>query len=344
MRRSYTFLSWLKRLVLAFVLLTSGMVMMSAVHAQAAPPVAAGSTTTNTSAIAGGQPGDYAAASGKAVTQISTLLGNLIPVAVTVSQTVVAQANKFAYGLGVITIVLAALRFSGTHHAITAWTQLFEEIAVLGIFVALYLGYSTSAAGFYTWFSDLAQSINGTKMDAASLLANLAGTIFDALVVKTTAAGAWGILSIFPDVITMLITFVVLTVTSIVFCYFIALGQIQAAIGIVLGPIALALGFSSYTRGYFQKWLDWMISSGMYIVVVAILLRLVGASITSALTKASGVGGATTFAAAYSLDLSIFIFLLAFEIPKLAGIFGGGASASGGTGIRAITSVAKPFL
>lgn len=326
--------------MVAFVLLTSGVLMMSSVHAQIAPPVAAGSTTATTSAIAGGQPGDYALASTGAVTQISSLLSNLIPVAVTVSQTVVAQANKFAYGLGVITIVLAALRFSGTHHAVTAWTNLFEEFAVLGIFVALYLGYSTSAAGFYTWFSDLAQSINGSKMDAASMLAKLAGTIFDALVVEVKAAGFPGIFDVIPDVATMLITFVVLTVTSVVFCYFIALGQIQAAIGIVLGPIALALGFSQYTRGHFQKWLDWMISSGMYVVIVAVLMRLIGASITSALTKATGVGGATTMNSAFAFDLSIFIFLLSFEIPKLAGIFGGGANASGSGGLK----LAKMFL
>ena len=356
MKRSRPCLRWLQRFAVAFVLLTSGVVMVSSVHAQNAQadnPSAAPSSSTsgqgvspaatgpNASPIAGGQPTDYALASGAAVSQISSLLNNLIPVAVTVSQTVMPQANKFAYGLGVITIVLAGLRFAGTHHPITAWTQLFEEIAVLGIFVALYLGYSTSAAGFYTWFSDLAQSINGTKMDAPSMLANLAGTIFDALVVKVKAAGVYGILEIVPDVITMIVTFLVLTLTAVVFCYFIALGQIQAAVGIVLGPIALALGFSSYTRGFFQKWLDWMISSGMYVVIVAVLMRLVGESITGALTKATGVGGATTLNTTYALDLSIFIFLLAFEIPKLAGIFGGGASASGGGGVRMAVNAAK---
>ncbi|SOE97538.1 TrbL/VirB6 plasmid conjugal transfer protein [Burkholderia sp. D7] len=359
MKRSRRCLRWLQRFTVAFVLLTSGVVMVSSVHAQNAQadnPSGTPSTSTtgqgispaatgpNASPIVGGQPGDYATASKLAVTQISSLLSNLIPVAVTVSQTVMPQANKFAYGLGIITIVLAGLRFAGTHHAITAWTQLFEEIAVLGIFVALYLGYTTSAAGFYTWFSDLASSINGTTLDAPSMLANLAGIIFDALIVKVKAAGVLGILAVIPDVITMIVTFLVMTLTAVVFCYFIALGQIQAAVGIVLGPIALALGFSSYTRGFFQKWLDWMISSGMYVVVVAVLMRLVGASITSALTTATGIGGTTIFNATYCLDLSIFIFLLAFEIPKLAGIFGGGASATGGGGVRVATNAAKLLL
>ena len=345
MKRTSSFFRWFRLLSIAFLLVTGGGAMVSSAFAQNAQSDLPGATSSTsaqgispnasaTSAIAGGPPGDYGAGSRAAIGQVSTLLGNLIPIAVSVSQTVMPQANKFAYGLGVITIVLAALRFSGTHHAVTAWTNLFEEIAVLGIFVALYLGYSTSAAGFYTWFSDLAQSINGTQMNAASMLANLAGVIFDALVVKTKAAGLTGILDIIPDIITMIVAFLVLTITAIVFCYFIALGQIQAAVGIVLGPIALGLGFSPYTRGYFQKWLDWMISAGMYVVVVAVLMRLVGASITGALTNATGVGGATTLNTAYALDLSIFIFLLSFEIPKLAGMFGGGASASGGGGMR----------
>ena len=55
--------------------------------------------------------------------------------------------------------------------------------------------------------------------------------------------------------------------------------------GIVLGPIAIALGFSCYTRNYFMKWLDWMISAGMYVVMVAILIKLLGSTIATAVQR-----------------------------------------------------------
>jgi type IV secretory pathway VirB6-like protein len=137
------------------------------------------------------------------------------------------------------------------------------------------------------------------------------------------------------------LAFIVMTVASIVFTYYTSIGMIQSAIGIVLGPIGVALGFSSYTRGYFQKWLDWMISSGMYVVVVAVLMKLVGQSISTSVATASNVGAESTMNAAFVFDLSIFVLLLSFEIPKLASIFGGGASASGGGGLRMATKAAK---
>jgi hypothetical protein len=44
------------------------------------------------------------------------------------------------------------------------------------------------------------------------------------------------------------------------------------------------------------------------------------------------------------LDLSIFIFLISFEIPKMAGIFGGGANLNGGGGAKMATKLAKLAL
>ena len=49
------------------------------------------------------------------------------------------------------------------------------------------------------------------------------------------------------------------------------------------------------------------------------------------MTAAAGDSAALTTPemAVYVLDLSILVFLLSFEIPKMAAMFGGGASASG---------------
>ncbi|OXC72477.1 type IV secretion system protein [Caballeronia sordidicola] len=309
-------------------------------------PAATGAAAATTPAVPAGTPGEFGKGSNDAVGQIASLLNSLIPNAVTLSQKVMPEANKFAWGLGVITIVLAGVRFAGTHHPVSAWIAVFEEITILGIFVALYLGYTTAAPGFWNWFVALGSAINnGASSDVASQMATLAGTIVDALRQNFTVYGALTNLpSFIADAAVLLLAFVVMAIASVFFAYYTAIGQIQSAIGIVLGPIALALGFSSYTRNYFQKWLDWMVSAGMYVVVVQILMGLVGTSITSALKTATTVGGHTTMNAAYVFDLAVFVLLLSLEIPKLAGIFGGGASASGTSGVKTLSKAATGFL
>lgn len=286
--------------------------------------------------------GDFTKGSTDAVNQISGLLGNLIPAAVNASAGVLTEANKFAWGLGVITLALVGIRFSGTHHPISAWVNLFEEVAILGIFVALYLGYTTSAPGFWNWFQQLAADIGGaTNNSISTQMSTLAGSVLDALKAKVSVITViTQFNSTLTDVVVLFLAFLAMCLASVVFMYFSAVGQIQAAVGIVLGPIAIALGFSSYTRGYFQKWLDWMIHSGMYVVMVAVLMKLVGASISTAVQNATTVGTRTQVSGAYVFDLAIFVLLLSFEIPKLAGMFGSGAGASGTGALK----LARGFL
>jgi hypothetical protein len=301
--------------------------------------VTAGSTATSGSSTAAplsSPNGEFAKGAGDAQRQISGLVGNLIPTAVNASSTVLQYSNKFAWGLGVITLVLAGVRFAGTHNAVTAWVGLFEEIAVLGIFVALYLGYTTSAPGFWNWFQDLATSIGGgANNDISTQLTTLGGSFLDA--VKTKIVNI-KLLTDFngtlTDVVALFLAFLAMCVASIVFTYYTAIGQIHAAIGIVLGPIAMALGFSSYTRSYFQRWLDWMINAGMYVVMVAVLYTLMGSAISGAVGRATSNGTATQLSAGFAFDLALFLLMLSFEIPKLAGMFGGGSGATGTTALK----------
>ena len=339
------FRNWLRLSILCLGLLLGTVYGLQTANAQLVSssdaPSATGAAGTSP-AVPAGMPGEFGQGSNNAVTQIASLLNSLIPNAVTLSQKVMPEANKFAWAIGVITITLAAIRFAGTHHPVSAWIAVFEEIAILGIFVALYLGYETAAPGFWNWFAELGSAINnGASSDVASQMATLAGTIVDALRKNFTVYGALTNLpSFIADGLVLLLTFVVMAIASVFFAYYTAIGQIQSAIGIVLGPIALALGFSSYTRGYFQRWLDWMVSAGMYVVIVQVLMGLVGTSIESALHNATTVGAHTTMNAAYVFDLAVFVLLLSMEIPKLAGIFGGGASASGTSGVRAAANAA----
>jgi type IV secretory pathway VirB6-like protein len=203
---------------------------------------------------------------------------------------------------------------------------------------SIYVGYATFAPGFYGWFGTLANDIAGANVaNGANGLGAAASELYDAIV-KSLNGAAWyeyikALLMIGP----LLIAYVVLMITSLVFAYFSNIGQLQAAAGIVMGQIAVALGFSPFTRGYFKSWLDYMVSASMYTVVAAILMKLVSGSLLTAIAAGSKVGLSTPEGATYVMDLSIFVFLLSFEIPKIAGMFGGGANASG----SALGKVAK---
>ena len=301
------------------------------------------STPSSTSAASQNpnKPGDFTVGSSRSLAQIVGLVGNLITKAVTASESVRKEADKFAWGLGVISLVLVGIRFSGTHHPIAAWVNLFEEVAILGVFVALYLGYTTSAPGFYSWFNDLAAQIgDATSNSIGTQMATLGGTILDALRKQVGLfRAATDMDGMITDVVMLSLAFVAMCIAAVVFTYFTAIGQIQAAFGIVLGPIAIALGFSSYTRHYFMKWLEWMISAGMYVVSVAILMRLMGQAIRDSVAASAPHAG-TTINSGFVFNLAVFVLLLSFEIPKLASIFGGGANVTGTGALKLARSFA----
>ncbi|WP_028218901.1 type IV secretion system protein [Paraburkholderia oxyphila] len=274
--------------------------------------------------------GEIAAGASRAAAKAAELFASVIPAAVTVSQSIKSEADKFAAGLGVITLVLTYVRYSATRDPVSAWVTVFEEIGMLGIFASIYVSYQTFAPGFYNWFQTLANMIQaGAGQGVASSMAAAGGAVMEA-VVKAYEGTSWtNFVALTISMIPMLLAYIVLVITSIVFAFFNNLGLIQAAVGIVVGQIAVALGFSSYTRGYFRSWLDYMVSAGMYCVVSAILLKLVATSLNTAIAGAVAKGLSTAEGASYVFDLSLFVFLLSFEIPKMAGMFGGGANASG---------------
>ena len=88
-----------------------------------------------------------------------------------------------------------------------------------------------------------------------------------------------------------------------------------------------------------MKWLEWMISAGMYVVSVAILMRLMGQAIKDSVADSASHAG-TTINSGFVFNLAVFVLLLSFEIPKLASIFGGGANATGTGALKLARSFA----
>ena len=293
------------------------------------PGNSSGSTATTT-ASSYVKPGEFSAGSKQAMDKITALFSSVMDTAVAISEQIKPEADKFAGGLGVITLVLAAVRFAATKDPVLAWLAFFEEVGILGIFASFYIEFAQFGPGFYKWFLTLATTIGGANMSSTlSIIGSAAGQILDAIAKAFSGAGWTAILGVIVAMVPLFFAWIVLSITSVVFAFFINLGQLQFACGVVMGQIAFALGFSSFTRGYFKTWLDYMISAGMYVVVAAILMRLVTHSLIEAVQDAAGKGLTTTGASGYVFDLAIFVFLVSFEIPKIAGMFGGGANASG---------------
>lgn len=273
----------------------------------------------------------------KEVQQVSqTILGT----AVTTSSSLNSESDKIAGGLAVLVLVLTFVEYAGTHHPVSAWVKVFMNIMVLGIFALVYVGYSTAAPGFYNWFVTLATDLNGGTPTFQAL-----GAAADAVLVGiahstdglgiTDIANVSRVLMILVVDFAAAICFLTMCLSGVVFIYYTLIGLVQSAIGIVFGKIAIALGFHQMTRNFFSSWLSFMIHAGMYTAVSAAMNTLVIKTFISALqsnTPGGTLDFSTSFASVIALTvISIFILLLSMEIPKIAGMFGSGAS--GGPGI-----------
>ncbi|WP_321810305.1 MULTISPECIES: type IV secretion system protein [unclassified Burkholderia] len=284
--------------------------------------------------------GEVAKGATAAIEEISKIMKDLIDLAVEVSKTLDKESNKMAFGLSVTTVVLASLRFAATRDPIAAWQSLFEDLAILGIFAAVYIVYGRWAPGFYKWFNDMAIAVSGT--DAQSLpmaMVKSAGAIYDAVIEALKAEHWWNYIALLINLAPLLFAWLFLMIAALVFLFYVSLGTIQMAVAIVMGKIAFALGMSEFTRGWFKSWLDFTIGAGMYMVVAAILQRLMTTTLATSFGNTISKGLTTPYSGSLTLDLSIFVLILAFEIPKFASMFGGGANASGAA-FKSLTKLA----
>ncbi|EDT42956.1 type IV secretion system protein [Burkholderia ambifaria] len=284
--------------------------------------------------------GEVAKGATAAIEEITKIMKDLIDLAVTVSKSLDKDSDKMAGGLAGITIAVAFIRFAATKDPVAAWGSVFEDLAILGIFASVYLAYGTWAPGFYKWFNGMAIAVSGTDAQSLPLaMVKSAGAIFDAVNEALKAEHWWTYIALLINLLPLLFAWVFLEVAALVFLFYVSLGTIQMAVAIVVGKIAFALGMSEFTRGWFKSWLDFTIGAGMYMVVAAILQRLMTATLATSFGNTISKGLTTPYAGSLTLDLSIFVLILAFEIPKFASMFGGGANASGGA-FKSLTKLA----
>ncbi|MCK4118411.1 type IV secretion system protein [Ralstonia nicotianae] len=335
----------LHALVACSVLLAAAHGASALAQADASPDLGATAGQSQTGPSLSGPAGAVGEAIAKSVTQFNTVTSNMMTGAVSLSRSLTPEAGRFALALGLITIVLAGLRFAGSNHPTSAWIAILEEFATLGIFSALFLGYERFAPGIYQYFYKIATTIAGSELSPAATLATTAGSLWDSYGKALDAANWYQKIGVALALIPLVAAFAITALTSVVYTFFVALGEIQVSVGIVVGQLAVALGFSDYTRRYFLAWLDFMVGGSLYAVVAAIIARLVTASFASALRDVNTIGTDTMAGACFALVLSLFLLFVSFEIPKVAGsLFGNGAGITGGAvsgGIKAAWSLGK---
>ena len=101
--------------------------------------------------------------------QFESFRSGLIASASPLSQTIRSETDKLAYGLALITLTLAGIRFAATTDPTTAWADIFEAFMLLGIFAAIYAGYDKFAPGIFDWFKMLGDKIAGTRSSNPAL-------------------------------------------------------------------------------------------------------------------------------------------------------------------------------
>lgn len=299
----------------------------------------AGNSSGSGTTASAGAPGDVAAGIQKTLNKMDGLTRGLIQGATSISERIKGDADKVAFGLGVIAIVLAGLRWAATNDPVSAWTDFIEAILILGIFASLYVSYSTFAPSIFTWFHKLATAINSGD-DIQSLpatLATTAGKFFESVgrMLKAVFTSNLSLIEAIGGAVLLFLAFIFVLAAALIYSWFIMVGQLMVAIGIVLGPLAVAFGMLDITRKYFTAWLDYMVTGSMYMVVAATIAQLVSAPLLSAVSDIGTIGTDTVMAAGYALSISIVLIFIALEIPKIAGsIFGTGGGISGTGGFK----------
>jgi hypothetical protein len=325
-------------------------------HAQAS---GAAATSGASSTTVTGATGNGLATSGTSISsaltngasQWQSITSSILTTATTGANTLSTESDKLAYALAVITVVIAAVEFAGTHHPTSAWIQLFKTVGGLGFFAGAYTSYSTAGPGIYNWFNTLAGDIQSSQNTSTMYTAGdtiLNGILhsFDTVSISLTSIPLDQIFQIFYTDFIAFVVLIIVIVTGIVYMYYSYAGLVQAGIGIIFGKIGIALGFSSFTRSYFTSWLGYMVHAGMYTAVAAAMNYLVIGTVVQKISAVAGSGGGTggaivTIQSAIQMEvLAIFMLFLSFEIPKIAGMFGSG-SVGGSTMLNAGLSAAK---
>nr|WP_315591806.1 type IV secretion system protein [uncultured Cupriavidus sp.] len=300
---------------------------------------AGGNTSAPQQTVSASQPGELGDGIKKALSKMDGMRSSLISSATSLSDRVRSESDKVAFGLGTIALVLAGLRWASTSDAVTAWTDFLEAILFLGIFSALYVSYTSFGPAIFVWFDKIATAIN-SGVDIYNLpmtLAGTAGKFYDSIV-RTLIAGLNNPLKLVDAIVAAVaFTFALLSVlaAAIIYSWFILVGHLMVAVGIVVGPLAVAFGMLDISRKYFAAWLDYMVTGSLYMVVAAIMAQLVSSPIQDIVSGVSNVGTDTTLAASYALSISIVLIFIAMEIPKISGsLFGTGGGISGTGGFK----------
>lgn len=337
--------SW--RAVLRITLASLALVLMLVASPSFAQTSGSGDSSTPTSGNTGApqqtnsasQPGDLGEGIKKALGKMNGMRSGLINGATSLSDRVRSESDKVAFGLGTIALVLAGLRWASTSDAVTAWTDFLEAIFFIGIFSALYVSYTSFGPAIFVWFDRIATSING-GVDIYNLpmtLAGTAGKFYDSIVRILIAAlsNPLKLVDAIVAAIAFALACLAVLAAAIIYSWYILVGHLMVAVGIVVGPLAVAFGMMDISRKYFTAWLDYMVTGSLYMVVAAIIAQLVSASLESIVTDVTNVGTDTTLAASYALSIAVVLIFIATEIPKIAGsLFGTGGGISGAGGFK----------
>jgi hypothetical protein len=294
-----------------------------------------------------GQPSnDIAAGAARAEKQIQSAFARMPAAGINLAQRVMPKAMELAWMFGVITVAFCGFKIMFGDGQ-KGFEELIEEFLAMGFFVAMLTQYPRIGLSLVTFFDEISAAISSDSLSPT-------GAIY--VMVKGMLEGLWkdvGVVKIleafFDIVILAFITLFVLLVMLIALAFliiFLSLGSALLGIALALGPLFIACGMWSVTRGYFTKWLDFVLVAGMYAVVGKTILALMSvAPIVSPST--SSVEGALMPAIATCFTL-IALAYLAAQIPDIANaLMPGGIQAgktAGGQSARGAGTMAKKFF
>lgn len=183
--------------------------------------------------------------------------------------------------------------------------------------------------------------MDSVSPDGASAIGTYVVTFWDALGrVFTQIGNEWSRVGIWDGTVMIIDTLGALFIMiGVIFVMIMSLadiigifvmGPVFFSIGVVFGPIMIATFVSDFTRGWFNRWLEFLIGSAMLTTVAAVVLVLISAIVKGSMDQI-GIGGNSALMSMIGIAILSLSFSKLFQsVPSITdALFPGRTGASG---------------
>lgn len=220
--------------------------------------------------------------------------------AVSLASGTTTVANAIAGALAAVTLLWAVMVAMVEKKSVIGATF---EVLLFGIVAAALINnYQTVVDQVWGTANDILSAVG---LDIPTTFGNFLTSFFTpignlvARMVDAFGAGFWtldfagAVIDSIFSVLLLLVILILLIYSLVHIVGVFVMGPVFFAVGVVFGPIMMATIVSSYTRQWFNQWLNFLVGSAFLSVVAVTVLRLLTLTIENAVTSLATQGSST---------------------------------------------------